>query len=386
MKKLMLFVLLGCAANTRASELIHFSEAKWNEIQAQSSKEQKYVFLDCFTDWCYWCKVMDKEAFVDTSVTNFINSNFIPVRREMEKDDEGKALSMKYHINAFPTYCIFNAQGLLVYKIVGYRKPGEFIDELKKGLASTTSLIPGLSAQLDPGFPQFYKEAFGVSKKRKTADTKTVCDWLDQQQDLYNEICWSVMWRFPLNDKYNTWILDNSTKLISLYGEEEVNGKIRSVINARCNAAAESKDEPAFNNALTLVAKYVPGDSSWFKPQLLYNYYRATQDWKKFAAVIQHSIDTGGYTSWMINDGSWALYEQCDDPAIIKQAIGWMDSLTTLHPAYASMDTYASLLYKDKQYRKAEEVAIKAIDLGKAEGSDTSATETLLANIRLKIK
>ena len=46
------------------------------------------------------------------------------------------------------------------------------------------------------------------------------------------------------------------------------------------------------------------------------------------------------------------------------------------------MDTYAALLSKAKQFKEAEEWAIKAIEVGKAENTDISGTEKLLESIR----
>lgn len=388
MKKILsLLVAAFVMQPLQANELIRFSEAKWSEVQAQSAKEKKYVFLDCYTDWCYWCKVMDKETFMDTSVTNFINANFIPTKREMEKDDEGQALSMKYHINGFPTYCIFNAEGLLVYKIVGYREPTEFLKELKAGLAATKGLIPGFSAQLDPGFPQFYKESFGTGKKRKIPETKVVTDFLDSQKDLFTEVCWSVMWRFTLNEKYETWIMENRAKLSELYTAEEVDYKLVAVFMGRNAAAAEKKDDAAFKANMEMFEKYVPGEAKSYRLSMSAGYYQKSGNWKAYTDLIQSDFDTSGTKhDSFINGCAWTIYEECDDKYAIEKAINWMSSICARTDDYAYEDTYAAVLYKGGQYKKAEEVALHAIDLGKEQDEDVSGTEALLANIRLKIK
>lgn len=385
---LLIMAIIACAT-LHAGGNIQFSNGTWDEIKSQSAKEKKYVFLDCYTDWCSWCKVMDREAFMDTSVTNFVNTNFIPTKREMEKDEEGKALSMKYHINGFPTYCIFSPEGHLVYKIIGYRKPAEFLAELKAALLTTTPLIPGLSTTLDPGYPQFYKESFGSGKKRKMPEQKVVTDFLDAQKDLFSEVSWSVMWRFQLNEKYENWIIDNRVKLAELYTAEEVDDKIISIFMARNNRAADKKDEKAFNENLAMMQKTFPDlAKQGYTMTMSQQYYRKTENWKSYAQITQSYADTVSNNNGdsFINGCAWTIYEECDDKAIIAQAIGWMNTICSRTEDYAFEDTYASLLYKDGQYKKAEEVALHAIDLGNKAGEDVSATESLLANIRLKIK
>lgn len=388
MKTSFTIICLALVVTLNAGGNINFSEAKWNDITAQAAKEKKYVFLDCYTDWCYWCKVMDKEAFVDTSVTNFINANFIPAKREMEKDPEGIALCMKYHINGFPTYCVFSPEGFLVYKIIGYRKADEFLKELKTALTVTTPLVPGFNTVLDPGFPEFYKESFGTSKKRKMPEQKTVADFLDTQKDLFSEVSWGVMWRFPMNEKYENWVIDNRAKYSDLYGAEEVDNKIFAIFRNRNDRAAEKKDEKAFAANIAQMEKILPEQSAaGYKLTLSQSYYEKTGDWKNYAAITQSFIDTCKQNiDGFINGCSWTIYENCEDKAVVKQATGWMEALCGRTDQYAYEDTYAALLYKDGQYKKAEEVALNAIDIGKEAGEDVSGTEALLANIRLKIK
>lgn len=345
------------------------------------------VFLDCYTDWCYWCKVMDKETFTDTSVLNLIHSQFVPTRREMEKSEEGKALGMKYHVNGYPSYLIFDGNGTLVYQIVGYRKADEFKVELKKALEATTPLKPGLSAQLDPGFPEFYKKSFGTSKDRKKADPKEVTEFLDKQTDLLSEVSWAVMFRFTVTEKYENWIFENKKSLTEKYGSEEVHDKMVNIIMARVDRAAEKNDKVAYKAAAALVDVHVPEDASWLNLQLALTFFEKTKDWKGYADVVQHNIATNeNFMISGINSCAWTIYEQCDDKEVIAQATVWMDTVCTTTEEYAYEDTYAALLYKKGDYQKAEEVALHAIDLGKTAGEDVSGTEALLANIRLKKK
>ena len=385
--KIATLVLLFVSGFLFAGGNIHFTEGKWEEIKAKAVKEKKYIFVDSYTDWCYWCKVMDKQTFTDSTVSSCINKNFIAVKREMEKEEEGIAMSMKYHVNAFPTYLIFSPEGVLVYKIIGFRPASEFLAELNKSLQAKNGLYPGMNAQLDPGFPSFYRESFGTSKKRQYPALKTVTDFLDAQKDLYSEVSWSIMWRFELNEKYENWVLENRSKLSELYGSEEVDGKIASIISIRVDRAGETKDESAFNAALTMIDQYLPEQKEELTISFSLDFYLKIGAWSKYANTVQQDIDKNGYiNAGMINGCAWTIYEQCAETSVIKQSIVWMDSVTKQYPEYAYQDTYAALLYKDGQYKKAEEVAILAINTGRGAGEDVSATQKLLDNIRLKLK
>lgn len=382
-----LFLLLFTIASHAGENNIRFYDGTWTATKQEAAKSGKLIFLDCYTDWCYWCKVMDKEAFMDTSVTNLINSKFVPAKREMEKNEEGKALGMKYHVNGYPSYLVFDAKGTLVYKIVGYRKPEEFKEELNKALQAKSPLHPGFSAELDPGFPDFYKRTFGTSKERRNPDPKIPNNFLEKQTDLFSEVAWAVMWRFTVNEKYETWIIDNKVKLSELYGKDEVNGKIINILFARVERAAAKKDEQVLKSSVAMVNEEMPEEASWLSLQLSLDYYRKAGEWKSYSDVVQSYINTNGYSSTaIINDCSWAIYEECSNADVVKQAVTWMENVCTETDNYAYEDTYAALLYKSGDYKKAEAAALHAIDVGKKAGEDISSTESLLANIRLKLK
>ncbi len=60
-----------------------FEEAlKANEIK------KKKIFVDIYTDWCVWCKKMDKSTFRDPKVANYLNKHFYPVKFNAEQKSE----------------------------------------------------------------------------------------------------------------------------------------------------------------------------------------------------------------------------------------------------------------------------------------------------------
>ncbi len=45
------------------------------------------IMIDVYTDWCGWCKVMDKKTFSDPEVSNYLNANFHSVKFNAESRD-----------------------------------------------------------------------------------------------------------------------------------------------------------------------------------------------------------------------------------------------------------------------------------------------------------
>ncbi len=56
---LWVMLCLAFAVNVYAGEVAYFNKP-WKEVLAKAKAENKYIVVDCYTDWCGWCKVMDK--------------------------------------------------------------------------------------------------------------------------------------------------------------------------------------------------------------------------------------------------------------------------------------------------------------------------------------
>jgi thioredoxin-related protein len=382
-------LIIASAISLAASADPNYFKGSWEETLKKAKAENKYIMLDCYTDWCYWCKVMDKNTFPDDKVSKELNANFISAKREMEKDPEGVVLAMKYHVNAFPTFLFFSPEGQLVYISAGYSPASEFLNVLEAvRKPENQQAFPGLSLDLNPGFPDFYKNSFGPGKSRKYPEENTVTAFLDNTKDLFSEVAWSVMWRFTLNEKYNNWIMDNAPRLRTLYGKDQVDDKIVGILSKKVKTAAENKDDNAFKATIKTLYTQLPGVAAVYEVGFTFEYFTATAQWNQLTKFTQSVIDTGGYAkqAGLINEISWTMYESCSDKAELTKAAGWMKDVTKVEPNYMYLDTYASLLYATDQFAEAEKVALQAIDEGKKTKENVAATEDLLQNIRSKMK
>ena len=63
--------------NSFAQELHWYS---WNEGYKKAKKENKIILLDTYTEWCGWCKVMDKDTYTVKEVKDKIADDFIPIK------------------------------------------------------------------------------------------------------------------------------------------------------------------------------------------------------------------------------------------------------------------------------------------------------------------
>jgi thioredoxin-related protein len=58
------------------------------EAEKLSKKHPRKIVVDVYTDWCGWCKKMDKSTFADEKVAKFVNKNFYAVKLNAETKEE----------------------------------------------------------------------------------------------------------------------------------------------------------------------------------------------------------------------------------------------------------------------------------------------------------
>ncbi len=355
----------------------------WNEALELAKKANKPIFLDAYTDWCGWCKVMDKETFSDEKVAAFMNANFVNVKMEMETG-EGIDVAMKYRISAFPTFKVFAVDGSPTYTVRGYQEPKEWLKTLEMMTdPSKAQTAKGISPQLRLSFPEWHRGAYLKGKNKKIADAKTVQTWFDEQQDKYSEVAWCIITRYQLTEAQQAWILEHESEYRALY-DDEFDQIVQKHAQTVFNAAVEKKDKSLLEKASDLFTKTVPTEAESMRERLRAMYYNRTSDWKQLGDAVDKMSQTADASAASINEFAWNMYEKCEDnPSLVKAADAMRRTTKDLEASqWAFVDTYAALLYKTGQYDIAEEQALRAIEMGKESKADVSETEELLKKIR----
>lgn len=96
---------ITASAGTTAAAEKPAEKIKWLTIEQAAErikKEPRKVMIDVYTDWCGWCKKMDKDTFTDPEVIALMNKYYYAVKL----DAEGKApITLNDHTYTFkPDY------------------------------------------------------------------------------------------------------------------------------------------------------------------------------------------------------------------------------------------------------------------------------------------
>ena len=128
--------------------LIEDGTVKWMTFEQAVEKnktEKRKIFIDVYTDWCGWCKVMDKNTFNEPTVARVLNEKFYPVKFDAEqtadvefngttykfvpygnKGSHQLAMALLNNQMSYPTVVFLDEDYKAAYPLAGYRKPEEF--------------------------------------------------------------------------------------------------------------------------------------------------------------------------------------------------------------------------------------------------------------------
>jgi len=128
MTPIFLAALFGMVAT--AGELNWYTNMA--DAKAAAKAEGKTILVN-FTgsDWCGWCKKLDREVFSQASFESFAQEKLIllkldfPKYKDQPKEvrDTNRALMNKYGVRGFPTILLVNAEEKLVFE-TGYQPGG----------------------------------------------------------------------------------------------------------------------------------------------------------------------------------------------------------------------------------------------------------------------
>lgn len=107
-------------------------ETNFEKAKQLASKENKQILIN-FTgsDWCGWCKRLDREVFRKDSFTTFVTKELVLLKVDFPKftplpraqREMNEALARKFGVNGFPAILLVDATGKLLHR-TGYQRGG----------------------------------------------------------------------------------------------------------------------------------------------------------------------------------------------------------------------------------------------------------------------
>jgi len=81
-------LLLFFLAIKAHAQKAHIQWLTFEQLEDSLSKKPKKVFIDFYTEWCTYCRKMDKVVFTNQEVVSMVDANYYAIRFDAETEAE----------------------------------------------------------------------------------------------------------------------------------------------------------------------------------------------------------------------------------------------------------------------------------------------------------
>jgi thiol-disulfide isomerase/thioredoxin len=362
MKKIILSLVAILAFTTVFSQGINFEHTSFEEALSKAKKENKLVFMDCYTSWCGPCKKLSKEIFPLKEVGAIFNKNYVSIKMDMESK-EGKKLAEKYNAHSYPTLLWLNTDGVMQHKTVGFVQAKVLIASAKQALSNDN--WASLDKQFKAGerndkFMQKYirlaiksefdaKEAIDIYFAQKNKKELISMDGFNFSKDIIKSIS-NPFYIFVANNRDKYYILLGKDK-VSNYLRDIMSREMAEVYYGKSKKVKEAKKKEALELDKIMATKEIAYAE-------LYKLRDRRNAKKYIKALVDYSYkhEYDDYERLLINVLSiiFTLEKKEVDPELVSQAVKLVKHSIELNRNCENTMAYAILLLKQGKKIEAE--------------------------------
>ncbi|HNG88861.1 MAG TPA: DUF255 domain-containing protein [Saprospiraceae bacterium] len=122
----------------------------WEQAQELQKTAPRPIFVDVYTDWCGWCKRMDKTTFADSAVVAYMSAHYYPVKFDAEQKADLVFAGQTFKFQAqgargvhefavalldgkmgYPSYVYFTPKNERIMVSPGYKEAADLMKELR---------------------------------------------------------------------------------------------------------------------------------------------------------------------------------------------------------------------------------------------------------------
>jgi thioredoxin-related protein len=136
---LLLAIALSITNGTAAAQKFEWRD--WNSGIAEAKKTGRPVLVDVYTDWCGWCKRMDRDVYSSKEVRDYLGQAFVTIKLDAEASDptpyQGQKLTARalagrsFRVTGYPTTVFLASDGKHLVNVPGYVPAPRFLTLLQ---------------------------------------------------------------------------------------------------------------------------------------------------------------------------------------------------------------------------------------------------------------
>jgi thiol-disulfide isomerase/thioredoxin len=388
MKQFLLFITLFTATLVWAGDTgIEFFHGTFEEAKAKAEKENKLLFIDCYTVWCGPCKMLAKTVFTQPEMGKFFNENFINVKLDMEK--EGVGFGAEYGINAYPTLIYMDHMGNVKQRVVGGRSAEGFIEAGKEAMKPDPAILRKMDARFENGerekaFLMGYITELSKAQKSYEVPYREYNDLFGNNKEAGNgmkDISFQIA--NHISSSATKIVVENRDYFIEKNGKDKYQKTVEKINNISIKDAIKNKDALMYGKVQEFV-KAAKFDNA--KQQINENemqWYESAPDWIKYATSMNNYIkkfipkDTTEIAIVVTK-----FVKNCNNEKAFQTAEKSIKTMVKVKPNYDNHLIAAKAYVKMRKNDKAMEHLQKA--KAAANGEDTNEAEDFIKRLKGK--
>ena len=129
-------MLAGLSTASLASGPKPLTWRTWDAGLREAGGAKRPILVDVYTNWCGWCKRMDRDVYAKPEVSDYLNKHFVMVRLNAEGSEKlnyagqtltARALAGGFQVTGYPTTIFLKADGAHLVNVPGYIPADRFL-------------------------------------------------------------------------------------------------------------------------------------------------------------------------------------------------------------------------------------------------------------------
>lgn len=288
------------------------------EAAMKAKKENKLVFVDCYTQWCGPCKKMARDVFPQAKVGEYMNARFVSLKIDMEAT-YAEGLSKEWQVSGYPTFIIFNADGKEIGRFMGGSDADGFIrrvEEKSAVNAAASSLEERWrKGERSDAFLKEYLASLTATYKRDDADmvAETLLKGKEETFAADKELA-TIFMKHVNNPFASSFIytVQHPEALKATVGERAVEMKIQSVLGGYTKQLFVKTDEGTvldeaqFAAFQALLRRLGVKDADHYRLTVLIGDAEKRADYATYVQLIEEYLATPGLDATDMTLANWA--------------------------------------------------------------------------------
>lgn len=407
-------ILLGCAQQEDGAKVsVDFREVSYSQALDLAKAEGRKLFLYFHFEGCGACKELENTAFVDAVIAKHINANFVCLNVNTSYD-KGREINKDFNVHTAPTCMIVNAEGDAVGTIVGYIPKDEFLRRLKNlGEESSELLSARRRYKAGDRDERFVRGYIHLLRTAELPFVDVLEEYIDRQplsaltseanfELLYDIIPESASSTTSFRGKGYAAFLSAIKKHGDKYPREQLDGRILAGIYPYMRYAIEKSNARLFDSLMVIAdavqstdmilledrngRPMIPISPQEFGVKARMKFHRKSGNTEKYHAALEEHLAAIWDDAMELNNLAWSFNNSETSRDTLHLASKWVQRSIALESVYENNDTYAALLYRLGEHKKALAQAEKALAIAKRTSATPTETHELIAKIKKAMK